>query len=283
MATFFNRAALQYNGETTLSNIVTGELLDVLTVTKTAVGETYTADGTVTYVINILNSGTTAYNGLTLQDDLGAYPFGTGTRTPLGFTGELRYFINGVLQPAPTVTSADPLTVSGITVPAGGEATLVYTAAVNAFAPLDVGGTIDNTVSVTGGGLTAPITAAETVTVAAAPDLAITKALTPTAVVAGNPITYTLTVTNLGNTAAVATDNLVVSDDFDPALALQQVTLDGVPLTEGVDYTYVPATGAFATVAGRVTVPAATFTQDPATGEIVRTPGTAVLTVTGII
>ena len=37
MATFTNQATLTYNGGTASSNITTGELLEVLTATKTAV------------------------------------------------------------------------------------------------------------------------------------------------------------------------------------------------------------------------------------------------------
>ena len=41
MATFTNQATLTYNGGTASSNITTGELLEVLTATKTAVVPTY--------------------------------------------------------------------------------------------------------------------------------------------------------------------------------------------------------------------------------------------------
>ena len=64
---------------------------------------------------------------------------------------------------------------------------------------------------------------------------------------------------------------------------IQSVTLNGVPLAEGTGYTYNAATGTFATVPSIITVPAATVTQDPVTGAWVVTPGSAVLTVTGII
>ena len=36
MATFYNQATLSYGGNTTTSNITTGELLDALTAVKTA-------------------------------------------------------------------------------------------------------------------------------------------------------------------------------------------------------------------------------------------------------
>ena len=44
MASFTNFATLSYNGGTTNSNTVTGELLEALTVTKTAVVKNYAAN-----------------------------------------------------------------------------------------------------------------------------------------------------------------------------------------------------------------------------------------------
>lgn len=61
------------------------------------------------------------------------------------------------------------------------------------------------------------------------------------------------------------------------------MTLDGATLAEGTGYTYDAVSGAFSTVAGVVTVPEATYTQDPATGTVTTTPGVAVLTVTGTV
>ncbi len=284
MPTFTNQATLYYNDNVTTSNIVTGELLEVLTATKTAVSETYSAGDTVTYIISIINSGAVPYTNLTVTDNLGEYTVGTVNTVPLTYdTGTVRYYVNGVLQAAPVVTDASPLTITGINVPANGNALIVYSATINEFAPLATDGAINNTVTITGGGLTAPVTATETITTANEPLLAITKALSPATVVDNGTITYTFTISNTGNTAAVATDNVIVTDTFDPILDIQRVTLNGVALVEGTDYTYVEATGAFATVAGRITVPAATYTQDSATGRIIVEPGVAVLTVTGTV
>ena len=47
MATFTNQATLIYNGQSTSSNVTTGELLTGLTLTKTAITDTYRADGRV--------------------------------------------------------------------------------------------------------------------------------------------------------------------------------------------------------------------------------------------
>lgn len=279
MAIFTNQATLTYTGGSANSNIAVGEIIEVLSADKTAVSGTYAPGELVTYVITIRNTGTGAFTGLTVTDDLGS-----GTNAPLTYeNGTVLYFVNGAPQAAPAVTAGPPLVFTGINVPAGGDAVIVYQARVNSFADPQPGGTITNTVTITGGGLTALVIADETVTVETGPDLAITKAITPTQVADNGQVTYTFLIQNAGNEALVATDDAVITDSFDPILTDLTVTLNGVPLAEGTGYTYNEATGQFATVPGVITVPAATFTQDPTTGEYTRTPGLATLTVTGTI
>ncbi len=283
MATFYNQAVLSYNGNTTTSNITTGELLEVLSATKTAVVGEYTANDAVTYVISIINSGATAFTGLTITDNLGAYEFGTITLIPLTYSeGSVMYYENGVLRPTPTVTATNPFTITGINVPAGGNAIIIYEARVNGTAPLDVTGTITNTAVISGNGIT-PVTVEETINADIAPTLTISKAISPSTVTENGRITYTFVIQNSGNAEATATDNVVVTDTFNPILSDITVTFDGAAWTEGVHYTYDETTGVFATIAGQITVPAATYTQDPATGNRITTPGVSVLTVSGTI
>ena len=282
MAIFTNQATLSYRNNVVTSNVVTGTIVEVLSATKNALIDTYTVGDTVTYVISISNSGSSAMTGVNVTDDLGAYTFGATTLVPLTYVdGSLAYYINGVLQPTPTVVGAPALTVSNLTIPAGGNAILVYEATVNEFAPLAAGGEITNTATVTSGNEL--VTASETVTVRNAPLLSITKGLSPTTVSENGQLTYTFTLQNFGNTDAVATDNVVVSDTFDPALENITVVYNGDTLVANVDYTYDQATGLFTTVPGRITVPAATFVQDPVSGEWVISPGVSTLTVTGTI
>lgn len=283
MAIFTNQATLSYNNTVTTSNVTTGELLEVLSVTKTALQSTYGPGDAVVYFIQLVNSGTVPFTALTVSDDLGAYDFDGATVTPLDYVGgTLRYFVDGVLQSSPTVTAGPPLTVSGITVPAGGSALLVYEAQPNAFAPGGAGAAITNIATVSGGGLSAPLTAEATVTTASAPYLTISKSLCPLTVTENGQLTYTFWLQNSGSAPAVATDNAVITDTFSPILSGLTVTFNGEVWTEGVDYTYDEATGAFATLPGRITVPAATFTQN-ASGVWVSEPGTAVLRVTGTV
>ena len=284
MALFTNQATLTYNDNVINSNIVTGEIVQVLTVSKNALSDTYERDKTITYIINIVNSSDSDFTGLTVTDNLGAYAFNTTTLVPLTYVdGSIRYFIKGDLQSQPTVTAVSPLTITDITVPANGNATIVYSATVNEFAPLDGETSITNTATVNGRGLSSPITAEETVTLKTGPILSITKAVCPLSVPENGSLTYTFVIRNNGFTAATAEDNLIVRDTFDPKLNITNVTLNGTALTPTTDYTYNADTGDFATVAGAITVPAATFTQDPTTGAYSVTPGSAILTVTGTV
>ncbi len=285
MALFTNQATISYNGITANSNIVTGEITQVLTAQKNATTDSYRTGDVVTYVISIQNSGTTDYVGLTVTDNLGETAFGTGTITPLTYTGEdVLYYVNGVLQGTPTVTAGPPLTISGVNVPAGGNAVIIYRARVNEFASPATGSSIINTATIDGAGLTEALTATETVTADAEPVLSILKALNPTTVVENGEITYTFTIQNTGAAVADATTGLTVTDTFEPALeAPLTVTLNGVALAEGTGYTYNEATGLFTTVVGAVTVPAATYTQDPTTGEWSIVPGVTTLVVSGTI
>ena len=284
MPSFTNQATLSYNNITTSSNVVTGQLLEVLSATKNALSDTYSAQDVVTYVVSIVNSGATALNGLTVTDDLGGYPFGSQTVYPLDYIpGSVRLFVNGVLQPAPSASAEAPLVISGINIPAGGNAVLVYEARVNQFAPLADGSAINNTATITGGGLSAPVVAEETITSASEPQLTISKSLCPATIAENGQLTYTFVIQNSGSQPATAGDAVIVRDVFDPILEGITVTLDGDVWAEGVNYTYDAATGEFATVAGQITVPAATYAQDPATGLWSIQPGVAVLTVTGTV
>lgn len=285
MATFTNQATLTYNNTTTNSNVVTGELLEVLSVTKTAVSDTFSPDGAVTYVVSIVNSGSSDFTGLTLTDNLGGYEQGTPavTRYPLAYDADsLLYYVNGTLQATPTVQAGPPLVIENISVPANGNATVIYEAEVTDYAPPSEEATVTNEATVSGGGLANAVSATETVAAAAGPALTITKNISPASVAENGRITYTLTLVNTGNVAATAADNIVITDTFDPILTDIIVTLNGTTLTADSDYTYDETTGLFTTTAGRITVPAATFTQNE-DGTWSTEPGVAVLTVSGTV
>lgn len=280
MAIFTNQATLTYNNTSTNSNVVTGEIVEALAVTKTAITDTYNTNDVITYVVSIINSGDTANTDLTLTDNLGEYTFNNLTLVPLTYVEDsVQYYVNGVLQADPTVTDTNLLTITGISVPANGNVIVIYQARVNEFAPLEEGSEITNTVTTEG---CSTSTAQETITVDDEPFLTITKALSPDTVIECSELTYTFTIQNYGNTEAVATDNVTVTDTFDPILRNITVTLNGTVLTPA-QYTYDETTGEFSTTPSVITVPAATFEQDPETGRWTTTPGVTTLTVTGTV
>ncbi len=284
MAIFSNQATLTVGGVSTNSNVAFGEVLEALAVTKTAIEANYAPGAAVTYVVSLRNTGATPLTGLAVTDNLGAYTLNGATVYPLTLLEDnVQLFIAGVPQATPNIVAGPPLQVTDITIPANTDAILVYQARVNEFANPAVGSTINNTVTVTGGGLTAPITATESISAAAAPQLSIEKSISPAQVVDNDRVTYTFVIRNTGNQAITAQDGAVITDTFLPILTDLEVSFNGNPWTEGVEYTYNPTTGEFATVAGQVIVSAATYTQNPVTGEFAVIPATATLVVTGTI
>lgn len=284
MATFYNQASLSLGGSVINSNITEGEIVSGAGLTKTAASANYGPGDGITYVVSIVNNGVTEYSGLTLTDDLGRFTAPGGIEVvPLTFVqGSVLYYIDGVLQPAPEAEEVDgQLLVRGINVPAGGNVTVIYEARANGFAPLGAAASITNTV--TAGGTSCELSDSATVPTRDEPSLTISKSVCPQVVTCSGEVTYTIVVQNSGNTAVVATDNLIVSDLFNPLLSDITVTINGEALADGTGYTYNTETGEFATLPGAVPVPAATFTRDPVTGLITTTPGVAVITVTGNI
>ena len=284
MAEFTNQASLIYNDNVINSNVVVGDLVQALEASKTAVRAVYSADGDITYVISITNNSGNAYNGLTVTDDLGAYTYKAENLVPLRYTdGSLRYFVNGVLQPALTPTAGVSLVISGVNVPANGNVQLIYEARPTVFAPLEAEAEITNTAAVTGAGIAEPVTASSTISAASGEQLSISKSLSPSSVTSNGQVTYTFVIQNAGNIAADAALGAVVTDTFSPVLKNLAASFNGTPLVLNTDYTYDETTGVFATVPGTITVGAAAYTRNETTGAVEITPAVSILTVTGTI
>ena len=284
MATFTNQATLLYNGNTITSNVVTGEILGRLTANKTALGNDYEVGEPITYLVSLINTGDTVLTGVTLSDDLGQYQFGDQTLVPLDYVdGSAVYYVNGVESGAATAQAGPPLVISGINIPVGGNALVVYQATPNRFASPAADGSVTNTVIADADGVCTEVTASNTLDARGGAVLGINKALEPVPVVENGSVTYTVTVVNSGNTEIIATDDVIISDIFNPALSNISVTYNGTVWTQGVNYTYDEASGSFASGAGQITVPAATVTQDPITGQWNVEPGVSVLRISGVI
>ena len=278
MAIFYNQATLIHNGQITNSNTTSADIQNALAITKTAIIGEYSENGNLAYILTVTNNRLTPVTNATLTDDLGAYVYGAGSLTPLEYvTDSLLYFVDG----APSLGASasvvgNILEISGINVPAGFNAQLIYTVQTNEFAPLEIGSQITNTAAL------GELTATETVSVKEESRLTITKCVNPDSVSATGELTYTFILQNTGNAPAVATDDVRIVDTFDPALNITDVIFNADVWVEDTNYTYDQLSGEFATLAGQITVPAATFARSE-TGAIITTPGVSILTVRGTV
>ncbi|MDE5583980.1 MAG: hypothetical protein K2J08_09770, partial [Ruminococcus sp.] len=267
------------------SNITTGEIVEVLAATKNAVKANYSTDNEAVFVISIVNNGKTAFNNITVTDNLGSYTPSENTAevVPLTYAdGSVNLYVNGVKQASPTVTDTNPLTIGGINVPANSSAVLIYSARPNQFAPLSADGSITNRAVISGNGF-ADIPVSATITPENSANLMISKSLTPTEIAENGELQYSFIIQNYGNTASSATDDVIFRDVFSPVLSLLTATFNGKAWAEGTNYNYDETTGEFVSLDGQIEVPEAQFTQDPQTGAWTVQPGVSTLVITGNI
>ncbi len=282
MAIITNQANLTYTyGATTasvLSNVATTEMIAALSAAKRVLDEAYRFQSDLTYILSFENGGSSAITNLPVLDNLGAYTPAGGTAPvqPLTYTGPAALYLDGVFSAelTPAVQEGGVLfTIPEI--PAGSNALLLYKATVNGFAPLLSGSEIVNTASI---GTTDPLTVSATVPVASYADVTITKEMAPDPVSAGDAMTVTFIIENRGNEEAT---DLVITDDFPLALSDVSVTVNGAPISDFTfeDHRLTLPSGMQTTLS----VPAAAFSQDPATGAVTAVPGRLTVVMTGTV
>lgn len=287
MPSIENFATVSYTSggvaETKVSNVAEIALESAVGFTKTSVGSTYRDGSVLTYIITVTNSSGSALTNSVISDNLGTYVFGAAELTPLSYISPAVLLINGQdvsAQLTVDTSVAGSLVFTVPSIPAGATANIIYNAQANEYAPLALNSTITNTSSFDGSSDCADATASSTVTVADAANVSIIKQMSPNPVVCGDTITYSIKIYNYGNTAA---ENVVLTDDFNPAPANITVSRDGTLLL-GSDYNYADGTLTVpSATAASVSVPAATFNQDSATGIISIIPSVVEYTVTGTI
>ncbi len=287
MATIENFATVSYTSggvtETKVSNLAEIGLESAVSFTKTTLGDTYGEDSVITYILSITNTSASAIANVSITDDLGSFTFGTMELTPLAYTAPALLLIDGQdVSSQLTVNDTTPgsLIFSFPSLPAGATANIVYRASVNEFAPLDLNSAIVNTATLTSDSDCADGSASATVTAESAANVSVFKQMAPNPVVCGDTVTYTIRIYNYGNIPA---ENVVLTDNFNPAPDSITVSKDGV-LLGGNEYSYVGGTLTTPVGTGTpVSVPAATFTRDVATGIVSVTPGMVEYVITGQI
>lgn len=175
-----------------------------LQITKTDTPDPVIAGNQLTYTIQVTNAGPSTATGVTVTDVLpSTLTFVSGTST-----------VGTVTNSSGTVTGSIGTLASG----ASATVTLLVTVAPTAR------GTISNTATVTGtetDSNTANNTATATSTANGNIDLSITKTDSADPVIAGNTLTYAITVTNNGPSTAT---NVVVTDVLPSAITFSSAT-----------------------------------------------------------
>ena len=287
MATIENFATVSYTSggisETKVSNLAEIGLESAISFTKSTLGETYGEDDVITYILSMTNTSASTITNVSITDDLGTFIFGTLELSPLTYAPPALLLIDGQdvsAQLTVDTSTAGSLVFSFPALPAGATANIVYRAAVNEYAPLDVDASVTNTATLTSDSDCADGTATATITAVSAANVSVFKQMSPNPVICGDTVTYTIRIYNYGNIAA---ENVVLTDTFNPAPENITVSRDGVLLI-GTDYTYVNGTLTVpSTAQSPVTVPAATFIRDVTTGIVNVTPGMIEYTITGTI
>ncbi|MGW2401704.1 DUF7927 domain-containing protein [Kitasatospora sp. NPDC001664] len=181
-----------------------------LKVAKTSTPTNPKPGDTVTYTVTATNSGTGAYPGLRIADDL------TGVLKGADYTGTATA-VDGAGAPLTAPVWASPqLTWTG-DVAAGGSVTIRYTVKVKNPVPAD-GTTLKNAVTTNVPDVCPPgSTDPNCSTVTPLPRLELTKTATPNPAKLGDTVTYTITARNTG---AADFTGAVIGDDLTGTLAL---------------------------------------------------------------
>lgn len=122
-----------------------------LSATRITLGGAFGQGERLTHLISIVNSGSEQYTGLCVEDGLG-FCGADGQKTYLRsyVAGTAEYYVNGVLQASPAVTDGPPLAVLGLTVPAGGNVTVVYQTEINGSPQVPAAAKADDEVRMSG-------------------------------------------------------------------------------------------------------------------------------------
>ncbi len=289
MATIItNRAVVNYNfgsvSDTAISNVTSTVLNGPLSIEKNSLTSNYRIGSLVTYLITVSNPSSNTTGAVTVTDNLGNFVLNGATVTPLTFVSPASLFINGVfISEINPVISANKITFTLNSIPAGSNAQIMYQARINDRAPLASGSSITNTSTVTfvcNCPCETAVSDSHTIYADEFADLRITKSVCPNPVICGEELTYFIDVYNYGTIPAT---DVILTDTFTPPLTDIRVTINGV-LIPAEDYDYIGGTLTLPNETGEeIIVPAATFTLDNETGVVSVEPGHVQITVIGTI
>jgi uncharacterized repeat protein (TIGR01451 family) len=196
----------------TVTTTILAPVIADLGITKSTTSDGAAAGASVAYTITLTNNGPDAAANVVVTDTLPAELLFQSINVPAGFS-----CTTPAAGATGTITCTAPSMASGTTV----VFTLVVKLTANATGP------INNTVSATSdtdddnsgndSGSAAPVTVGSNGTA----DLSVDKSTPTTTAAPGDPVTYTISVTNNGPNPA---NDVIVNDDLPPSLLFQSIT-----------------------------------------------------------
>ena len=230
------------------SNVLVTNVLSQtsLSVTKTPLGDTYIPGDNHSFAIRVENTGTVSVDNVVIQDNLGELTTGDDTITLMNYIpGSGLYSLNGSEFAEVEPTNLDPITIAVPTLAPGDIYVFLYTAET-------VAGTtateITNTATVSGDSNGTPVSASTTATITEGTyaNITVQKFGSDTNIAALEDFSYTLILTNSGNTAAT---DITVTDALPENFSLESVTFtDSAGTTTTLDTSDYTLTGTTLTI-----------------------------------
>lgn len=268
------------------SNIATTTVQESITISKTSLGDSYSQNSEITFIITINNNNNEEIQNVFITDDLGTYSSKNNIYenlfTPLTYKGPSFLYIAGnFIDDITPILSKNKIEYKITNIPAKSTATIIYKASVNKFAPLTSNSQIVSSIKASALNINNIPKASCVITVRDEADIKIIKNMNPNPVLSGEEITYNFFLYNYGNTPAT---NITLNDTFSPAPSNISVKLNTDEVSSS-DFSYknntliFPSSGASLTI----TIPAANFIQDNVTGIVSVQPGIVNITAIGKI
>lgn len=228
MAQITNSASASYSYGTSgssnsTSNTVTAELLEeyAISATKYAINQTFRPGGTVTYAVQVTNSGTSPLYAITVSDDLEA-------TNELTYLDGSAYIWTGETFSLITPSSTNPLTFILDNSLASGDSIFIVFSAVVSTELTEGTTTIENNAIVTGreGSSTGTEIRVDpdpsaTITLEDYANLEIVKTISTTQITSGDEFSFTLDITNTGNISATG---IVLTDVLPDGFSVSSIT-----------------------------------------------------------
>ncbi len=267
---------------TAISNTANIMLEDTISISKSCLMNDYFLADNIVYSISITNNSALPVSKVKIKENLGTYKINNASAsiTPLIYANSFEYYVNGVRQiiADPKIYS-DKIIFDVISIPPTSTALLFYAVKVTDKAPLKSKSFIENKTLITSSLSEKSFEASHTINVRDNAEIRIIKRIKTSKIISGGGIGYELLIYNYGNTDAT---NVAIKDTLIPEISAVKITINSRQLDLG-DFSYCAGTLQIPSYGTKtaISVPAATFTHDEASGRVNVTPGYTEIAIEG--